>query len=847
MPKKTYKLLSFHGGINNDADPRDIADNQFADLQNVAVDEVGKIVVLGDIKTQLISAESISIGMTGTLTGQGNGLFAVSTDHDGFLDFPSGDVNTPGQTYYLVENADTINGIGEDGETGNIVCTIGAAGPTMYYVDGALRIGDADHGGGASPQWRGFIKGKLYGTINSDPEWGHIYNSGTSSSDAWYTKDATIAGCFPEVTFTEDSVLHTVGHNLILGNHWDGDGGGLEAKTFAFAGETVDTGDGPEDTDAGASDQMFWGLGLQINELANGTGTWMPTTTARYQLYATTVYDGKQESLPQLFTMYGSNHLHTNDDYIGATPSADLYFTNDNTHNEIGQNVAVTFSPVIKWHGADWEDDAAGSGSAGIGGGQGYNFGASAVTSKSGGNPRITAVKIYWASNEDGYSNKWLLMEWDFVKGVRPIAPEGGNIGAGGYNLPDSTRQETSDSKDYWYMHVHGSGDPNSIGFKWIDPPKIFLYDDIAGHSPNEVIKVDSFKTAVVANRRTYIGNIEQDGEIHGDRILKSTVDEFDKFPKSGALDIVVEDGDEIVALLEYADRILEFKKNTLYILNVSGDVEFLEAEYKFKGITNPGAACRTDYGCAWVNQNGCYMYDGKQVLDLLEDKGMRKINRSTWSTFISAENFHRIGFNPFKRQLIVLNGTDDSTVLDDAYVYDMVTKSWTFSTSMISDGNTGSNFINDPVDGSLLIFDDGGETVDKWVDTSSVANVSISIKTKDIDFGEPAVRKKIYKVYVTYQGDGTAVTINYGTNGLAPTGTFYITDATGASTGANAADACLVAADTGVNDWVKAELKPSSSINNINSFQLLFDGSTNDQNFAINDISIIYRMKSIK
>ena len=40
MPKQTHKLLRFEGGLNNDADPRDIGENQFAELQNVAVDEV---------------------------------------------------------------------------------------------------------------------------------------------------------------------------------------------------------------------------------------------------------------------------------------------------------------------------------------------------------------------------------------------------------------------------------------------------------------------------------------------------------------------------------------------------------------------------------------------------------------------------------------------------------------------------------------------------------------------------------------------------------------------------------------------------------------------------------------
>ena len=78
-------------------------------------------------------------------------------------------------------------------------------------------------------------------------------------------------------------------------------------------------------------------------------------------------------------------------------------------------------------------------------------------------------------------------------------------------------------------------------------------------------------------------------------------------------------------------------------------------------------------------------------------------------------------------------------------------------------------------------------------------------------------------------------------------TGQFFITGSTGASTKANAADLCIYDGDVGTNDWVSAELKPSSSINNIKSFQLKFDGDTTDANFEINDISIVYRIKNIK
>ena len=53
----------------------------------------------------------------------------------------------------------------------------------------------------------------------------------------------------------------------------------------------------------------------------------------------------------------------------------------------------------------------------------------------------------------------------------------------------------------------------------------------------------------------------------------------------------------------------------------------------------------------------------------------------------------------------------------------------------------------------------------------------------------------------------------------------------------------------TGSDVWQVAELVPSSSINNIYSLQLRFEGNalTSPPNFQINDISIIYRTKPVK
>ena len=352
------------------------------------------------------------------------------------------------------------------------------------------------------------------------------------------------------------------------------------------------------------------------------------------------------------------------------------------------------------------------------------------------------------------------------------------------------------------------------------------------GHFSDDIVVVDSFKASVVSNGRVYLGNVKIDGKVYSDRMIRSGFHldgaTLDKFPmNANNIDVATNDGDDIIALFEYADRILQFKRNTCYVINVSGAKEYLEAEHKFKGVTNPGAVCRMDYGVAWVNQNGCYLYDGQQVTDLLEDGGMRKINQSTWSTFIGTTNYHRIGFNPFKRQLIVLQGGTG----DDAYVYDMVTKSWTFSSSMVASGSTKSNFINDPIDGKLLIHD-GSSTIDKWSDDPNSATPTISITTKDVDFGEPAVRKRVDKAYISYKSGSTCgAAISYGVDG----GTI------GAASPISGASL-----STSQSAWTVHEVKFNTNANNCKSIQLKINGSV-DKDFAINDISFIYRVKGIK
>jgi len=375
--------------------------------------------------------------------------------------------------------------------------------------------------------------------------------------------------------------------------------------------------------------------------------------------------------------------------------------------------------------------------------------------------------------------------------------------------------------------------------------PTPVLIEKLPMHAEDEYRVELKYKHAVVVNRTLYVGNVQvfarRKGSIkvEGDSMYKSVVNEFDTFPSYNKIEAAVNDGEEITGLAEFADKILQFKQNTLYVINVSRQIEVLESTHKHKGVSNPAAICKTDYGIAWANEHGCYLYDGRKVVDLLEKGGIRRIKESTWSTFIDTP---MVGYFPQKRQIIVVD--DISTTGDGAcYIYDMVTASWTNTIAATFVDGPKSNFITD-WNGDLVHATSA--TPYKWSDASAVSS-AVDFQTKDIDFGHPSVRKKIYKVYVSYKGDGDSVTIAYSTNGDTDTvsTSFYITNADGSSTGAGATNTPLLD-DDDTTEWINAELKPATSINNVYSFQLHF-GGTAGSDFEINDISIVYRIKSVK
>ena len=807
MPKQVLKIDQFHGGLNSNSDPRDIAPNELSLATDIMIDELGKIRTMGGIAQHYNYTNSANNPNNAADLEAGYGLFQFSHDRLGATTSGTGQADT-GDDYLAM--ADTVSGSANidiysrtTNTWGVAQIDLGTSGnvlPTFYVVDGALRVSDGAFGDANQNQWFGYIERTHFS--------GRTPGGSADAYDGWYSKILTLAkptkGLYGQtVAFTDttSSSVNTLIEKTAGGSgndflRWSITGDGYIATdsgnnsnariiSQVTSGDDTLTTENNSDGWATESIRIFppagtgWNVYLKESTTA---GSWIGQA---YQVGTTFVYEGNQES--------------------GIFDIADR--PNSDGRETISAGYAIDY----------------------------------AIYAVSPFDPFIIGGRVY--VRKFGSDDPWILLaDISLEKGVRDDLSSPYTE----WSLDDSVDDELNNAPDNVYCYVEG---------QTVVDPSAWTYEIINGYAEGDLIDIGSvgegFKTAVVANRQVYIGNVKrenEDGVIvqQGDAMYKSVVNKFDTFPLSNRIEVSVRDGDEIVKLEEYADRILQFKNKKMHLINISQDLEFLEDTFMHKGISYPSAACKTDFGIAWVNELGVYLYDGQKLSNLLEKDGRQMIKESEWESFVGDKP--TIGYIAKKRQILVGATTGTGSDGGDIYLYDLVTRSWVHGKNKIVNGQKRTNFVVDWNGDLIFAHTDASGTVVKWDDASDSTS-NISFKTKDLDFGQPAQRKKIYKVYVSYKGDGRAVTINYTTDGDNDTydGQFFRCNADGSTTGATVSDIPLYQGSVGTDDWINAELKPTASINNIYSFQLKFDGDTTDANFEINDLSIIYRLKNIK
>ncbi len=768
MPKKIYNQSDFSGGIDGITSPRDVADNKVILAKSVYFDQKGKIRMMGK---SLISEEFHTTSMDNPAFDSGTSIYYFTHDYsilsaadtiDTSPDLIDGEFIVVGNQEHIAIY-DIIRGFWyEEAIDMGTDPGVNSRKVAFYFSNAALRCYNTLMHANHKTRWFGHIKRTLFED-----------SGGEKALDFWYTTTTKLLAPSNYYDFTD--------YSNTIGSETPG-----YTKFLDDANTTVEK---TADT-------------LTVHYTDIGTGTWI---AGLYRLYLSFIYDGSQESPVHDAETYvganwtfadGTDRWNTSTAHGLAMGDAIVFKsqaggTNPTTYSldtiyyveEVVDADTVKLSATALGGASGTPLEGNGSDSDGnwtainannyanVAADVGLRMAVTIDYALSSGAPidfnaRITGARVYYSDPVDGHGTKYHLLDIDFVKGCRK------------FDESSFTPWVNSSSNNYECPSGIISGSLKLAAhpgvFVFEDMPKSVTYDMLNGYSPDEVTDAE-FRCHTIFNNRIYIGNIKQDGKTYPDRIIRSPINfegnpQYDTFPASHKMDVAANDGDAIKALEGFGDRLLIFKKKSVYVINVAQDgAEFVESKFTDLGVQSPSQVTTSEYGVIWINDKGCYLYREGQPINLIENTvgyAGRFISASMkWK--ISEDKYPAVIYTPRHNKIIVSYGMADG-YSNDGWVYDFPTKSWSMGAGIIGDySKVRSNFIMDdkgvPHFGQL---DSGTLDLYRWSDESQAHN-EFALYFKDIDFGQPDVRKKVYKAYLSFRaGSETNVIAKYVVNG---------------------------------------------------------------------------------
>jgi hypothetical protein len=805
MPKTFYYLKNFEGGLVDAFNPRDLNNNELSAAQNVILDERKTIRTLGGDATH----DDINASHAAKITG-GAGVFVFGSDHlkgaaandygENWLaicDAPNSaiDLFDLSSGAFTVDAIDlgtpqnvTVNSSSNNVTIANSTNTSTATAASSASFDDTIKPGDIVHIAGFSG---GLVTSNLNGAfVNSVSDTVITFNKTFPAVGTQSSGNVIFTVLTKAIYYFVDEALRVSDASFSTGtkNKWYGyikrkhfqdltPGGSADSYDNWFSNDN-DLAAPTEGASSATSNLVGTGYpeagyGYNINVSSADTGTW---DGSEYQIGVSHIYDGNQESL--LYVPTANNTI---------TPTAN-------------QNLTINLLATSPF------------------------------------DERKTGGRIY--IKKTGTDYPWsLLVDIDLTRGAR-----------------------TKMDSDYKAWVINSGAQVKVLALE-LDGENVETYEILNGYTPDEFANSiggsgEGYKTAVIANRRCFVANVKlTNAEDKGtttiqmrDRIMYTPVGRFDTFPRSFFIDVVQGDPEEWIHLEGFGDRLLGFKQRKLYILNVSSPTSggwFLEDVKDFAGVQHSAAVVKTEFGVMWANANGCYLYDGRGVRNLI----LNKIKETSWENFIKPTSI--MGYVPKQYYAYVLKDcfADDG----DAYVYDFRTGAWVSGQSVFADDYNRSNNVVDWNNNMVSVYqskNDAAEywenigdkfnsmtddweqldsstppvNVKQWGDDAVGKNVNtIDIKTKDIDFEEPAYTKRLYSVLCTYKSSSPQTNpILYATDG----GTTFT---------------ALTGDFSRTSDWKTLRATLARPVN-CQSVRLQVTNSTNVGTLEVNDISLEFR-----
>ena len=772
MPRKSLQLNDFSGGLNTKSSPRDIKSNQVQKAENVVLSNPGLITAASDSVAKLSTANAPS-----TATAAGYGAFMFNSQYNADVD--AGSVTGPdcqifafpedgsGNTKILTYTRDF--GVSEDfilteatGDASIDMQVTGAVLPVYYYADGVLYVSDekvVDGTNSVEPRKLQYVSETRLASSTTVVGWNDAtlkvqvpgtsnFESITETSNGNFSSNPDNVGGFDVILNTDPSTVSTDFSNKqqdssnIITTTNPGETAPSPNEDIGLLDKTIylKTLAGDDDMTGAFSDgEEFFinGEGFKVR----GINVLSPNTVVQL------VVDRDVYGTGALMHPESSNVTTQSSNSTSVTGGGWEAGTYEFTHTVIDLQDNETLPQAIH---SNVFNIITGSYFTRVGLSVKFNDWSTRKNEK--------GVRIY--TRKKGGNGRWILfLDVNWRRGIRS-------------NLFEKYQTGTNATA------TDGFGDAVLTNFKQIKNldivnPSLDTYESINGYSQDEE-SIDfgtdgGYKAATVCSRRAWVANVRKDDKLFDDRIYYTPPNRFATFPDSYYLDIGINDGDSFTALHSFGNRLLAFKQKKLYVINVSSSSDagwYLEAEYDGMGCINQNSVTKTPYGTCWVNGNGVYLYDAQSMPKELT----ANLDDSTWFSGQEASNvLHEpsIGYDGKYKQLFVLQ---DADVAESAYVYvfDFSTTSWVTRNSIGADNV--SNFINS-YDG-IYFWKHSDNKIHRV--NGDTGTKLIKLQTKDIDFGNPGLVKRVKKVYITAKDDGSgnSLILKFGTDGASPDST---------------------------------------------------------------------------
>lgn len=815
MPKKILNINNFSGGLNEKTTPRDLAPNEFQRADNINNEIPGKLTLFGESVNGPYTGDiGVNPNYLETLT-HGTGLYHINLDRNV-------DDESIGSKEYLFINdgPDSLLRIIDITTTGAMATKVipygnNASNVHVYIVDGTTRIIPSSTAGTNKPKVfeyynynrkLGSSSGETIVNVADTYATEDLYlkpiSGGLSDSVAYDVEDLHYDSFFDPV-YESEVYNH---HNIVVANN-----NHITQPNKTQLHNELNQYDVYGSTDKGSMSI----IAHFTNGASSDTGSnILVSAQYRYGLFCSLVYknqDGltSQESFP---VFLGTVNQDITDITNHADKNQDLYLM---MCGRMGERTNRYSGFKVYWARIN-------------------NYSAGSV-----GSPGTGSV-----------GPKYLLCEVDFEKGLR----YGGEKDYGPFGDIDLN------SSNFNFIFPSGAFQSSSSDFLGEKITTLSVLEPFTGSKKPTAIgrQQTTFKSSVMINRRIYAGNITYYDEHNkliskNDRILKSLPNKFDYFPTNSFLDVSVEDGDEIIHLATVNSKLLQFKKQKLFIVNCQRDLEFLETTLEFKGceykhhvVSGPGFV-------AWFNRLGVYLYDGQRLLDL----DMSKMGQSRFKSIYDKLGGSIVDAGFADSQLGYLSETKEIVITNPSgqiLKYDMKSESWSEGLTFDKNANSSNeitrasdaditNFVTTNTGDLIYAIERNGSSPNnrvklrKWNNDSAAftANGQILLKTKEYDMESPSVNKSIVNVYINYKRGENVLIKGFAIRNGAEVSDTLAAGSTQALTNTS-------------SDFQTQKIKVSNSLfKHITSFglEIYAAGSgTIHKDFTINDIQIVFREK---